>query len=45
METTPSRLVFVFGIGYGDGDGDDIAQARSVLEGLISADERNATST
>ena len=30
------RVDFVFGIGYGD----DIAQARSVLEGLISADER-----
>ena len=30
------RVDFVFGIGYGD----DIAQARSVLEGLVSADER-----
>lgn len=30
------RIDFVFGIGYGD----DIAQARSVLEGLIAADER-----
>ena len=30
------RVDFVFGIGYGD----DIAQARTVLEGLISADER-----
>ena len=30
------RVDFVFGIGYGD----DMAQARSVLEGLVAADDR-----
>jgi small conductance mechanosensitive channel len=37
FSTEPQRRVdFTFGIGYGD----DIDKARSVLEGLIAADER-----